>query len=282
MANKFDKEKTRKTIEFILERLNTDADADLLNEYRAIFKKEISLTKRSWAAAYLLMQFEQGNSGRFDRNRRPQMAARPPQEFRYQDKGQSDGVGKTYEKKFENRDEPRQYPLAEEDSVRLFINIGRSRHVFPREILGFINAKVGTPREDIGSIRIMDNYSFIQVRNTAAVSIIEGLDGKSFRGKILAVNYAKSRRDEVRDGQDNYPESAGEETDYARTTEYNRAGEYAKATEYGDDYPETAAAESPEDEATDANYEAEDAGAEISEEGGFSEQAQDQSDKEEI
>jgi hypothetical protein len=234
MISKIDKEKTRKNIAFILERLKTDADADLLNEYRAVFRKEISLSRRSWVAAYLLMQLEQGDSERAGRGRKPQ------RETRYTGK---QAEGKAHEKKGENRDEPRQYPLAEEDSIRLFINIGRSRRVFPREILGFINAKVGTPREDIGSIRILDNYSFIQVRTTAADSIIEGLNGQSFRGKILGISYAKSRKDE--DGEN----SSQDESNGKAYTETN-----VNSPAYPEEESDT----------------------------GFSEQEQDQPDKEDI
>ena len=67
--------------------------------------------------------------------------------------------------------------------------------MFPREILGLINSRTGLPREAVGSIRILDNYSFVQVRDSAAEQIIEALNGYTFRGRTLAVNYAKSRKD---------------------------------------------------------------------------------------
>jgi hypothetical protein len=86
--------------------------------------------------------------------------------------------------------------IPEEESVRLFISIGRNRKVFPREILALINAKAQVSRDDVGAIRILDNYSFVQVRNTAADTIIEALNGQNFRGRTLTVNYARSRREE--------------------------------------------------------------------------------------
>jgi hypothetical protein len=92
---------------------------------------------------------------------------------------------------------PRQYSLAEEDSKRIFISIGRNRRVFPREILGLIIAKTGVSRDNIGAIRILDNYSFVQVRDTVADQIIEALDNHVFRGRTLTVNYAKTRKDEA-------------------------------------------------------------------------------------
>jgi hypothetical protein len=75
------------------------------------------------------------------------------------------------------------------------MSIGRNRRVFPREILGLITTKTDVKREDVGAIRILDNYSFVQVRDTVADGIIEALNGKLFRGRPLTVNYARSRRD---------------------------------------------------------------------------------------
>jgi hypothetical protein len=74
--------------------------------------------------------------------------------------------------------------------------MGRSRRVIPREILGLIISKTSVSKDDIGAIRILDNYSFVQVRATVAELIIEALNGRIFRGRPLSVNYARTRKDE--------------------------------------------------------------------------------------
>jgi hypothetical protein len=84
----------------------------LFDEYYSLFKKEISLFNRSKAAACLLMLCDQKknflhletekSSNRVIRNNQPSV----PEDARH-------------------------YPLAEEDSIRLFFGIGRSRRVFP-------------------------------------------------------------------------------------------------------------------------------------------------------
>jgi RNA recognition motif-containing protein len=48
----------------------------------------------------------------------------------------------------------------------------------------------------------LDNYSFIQVRTTVADTIIEALNGKSFRGRTLAVNYARNRKEDAPEEQE--------------------------------------------------------------------------------
>jgi len=175
MASGFDKEKTKKVVSLVLEKIKTEVDLQTLDEYRRIFKKETTVFNRSMAAAYLLMLCDQEKAIRLKDYKRP-LPSKPGRN--------------------EDRPDTQRYPLAENESVRLFFSVGRSRRVFPREILGIINTKTAVPREDVGAIRILDNYSFVQVRNSAAEKIIEALNGMNFRGRPLTVNYAKSSKDE--------------------------------------------------------------------------------------
>jgi len=167
MSPYIDRKKAKNTVALILDKIKTEVDPGLLADYYCLFKKEVSLFNRSKVAAYLLMQYDQGKNLRSAKG--------------------EDAVAS---------DAPRSPPLAEEESKRLFFSIGRSRRVFPREILGLINTKTSVAREDIGVIRILDNYSFVQVRNTVAETIIEALNGINFRGRPLTVNYAKSRSEQ--------------------------------------------------------------------------------------
>jgi hypothetical protein len=83
--------------------------------------------------------------------------------------------------------------LPEEESKKLFISIGKNRRLFPREVITLIMSKSNAAREDIGIIRILDNYSFVQVRDSKADEIINALNGIKFRSKTLAVDYAKPK-----------------------------------------------------------------------------------------
>ncbi|MDR1618064.1 MAG: DbpA RNA binding domain-containing protein [Treponema sp.] len=234
MSAQFDKEKTKKNIALIVEQIKNEANPELLNQYRTLFKKEVSLFHRSYTAAYLLMLYDQGRlrgqGGNF-RNRSPGFAG----------KGERHGRAEYGRAPEEPRTE-RQYPLSDEDSRRLFISIGRNRRVFPREILGLINSTTDVAREDVGAIRILDNYSFVQVRDTVADAIIEALNGKSFRGRILSVNYAHSRKDGGEDGYD-AEAAAGDNADSVDTEQYDDeavAGVFLSggSPEQDDDHPD--------------------------------------------
>lgn len=179
MSFQVDNEKIQERISEILTKINTEADPELLNKYRSIIKKHVPFFSRSYFAAYMLLQLEGNPRGRKfqeGRNKKSRFSSSPNTE--------------------NTKNEPNKYPLAEEDSVRLFVSIGRNRRVYPREILGLINAETALPKEDIGAIRILDNYSFIQVRTTVADTIIEALNGKSFRGRTLVVNFARNRKED--------------------------------------------------------------------------------------
>ena len=194
MSLQFDEEKTKNTIAQVIDTIRAEADPDLLDRYHSLFKKEVPLFHRSKVTAFLLMLCDQGKtiSGRGY-------------------SGKTEKERKTVRNKDENsQPEPQRYPLADEESKRLFFSVGRSRRVFPREILGLINTKTAIPKEDIGAIRILDNYSFVQVRDTVAEKIIEALNGCPFRGRTLTVNYAKSRKDE----DTSSAESSAENEDY--------------------------------------------------------------------
>jgi len=198
MQFQIDEERTKRTIAHVLEKIKTDVDPLLLDEYYNIFKKEVSLFNRNKVAAYLLMQCEQGRSGRYtQRNFQGQYRQKP--ERRPAGNGEIDGNRSEGYRNDGNRSEGQRYPLADEESIKLFFSVGRSRRVYPREILGIINMKTAIPKEDIGAIRILENYSFVQVRDTVAEKIIEALNGMIFRGRPLTVNYAKKNNAEEKE-----------------------------------------------------------------------------------
>jgi hypothetical protein len=188
-----DEEKVKKLLDTILETIKTEADPQLLNQYRALIRKNVSFFRRSYLAAYLLMLREQPQGRRQRSGSGERLRDRP---------NYRDGVDPKGAEADQGRQGPRPSPqsppaaLPEDESTRLFISIGRSRRVFPREILGLIYAKTSVSKEDIGIITILNNYSFVQVRNSVAAELLEALNGISYRGKTLTVNYARLRKEE--------------------------------------------------------------------------------------
>jgi len=186
--SRFDREKARKNLDSILEKMYGNTDLALLEEYRRLYKSKISLFRRSWAAAWLFMYYDQKETPSFSRGVEKQ---RPVDggKSRIPDEKQPSASSSSSASESETF-------LSEEESKRLFLSIGKNRRLYPREIISFISSKTSAGKEDIGAIRILDNYSFIQVRDTKADEIIGALNGIKFRGRTLAVNFAKPKSGE--------------------------------------------------------------------------------------
>jgi hypothetical protein len=264
-----DREKVGKKIALISEKLDADIDPRLLNEYRLLFKKGFSFFRRSWAAAYLLMLCDRG----LDLGRERGPVRRGSRAF-------PGGEGeKAPALPPDAAPGPRPF-LAEEESRRLFVSIGRNRRVFPREILGLIITRAQVAREDIGMIRILDSYSFVQVRDTVADTIIEALNGTVFRGRPMTVNYARLKREEGREEGQNVDQKEPAEIDEPPPAEGDAADAAADAAT-------SAAADGPDALTDTAERTVMDAAGGFAEEtrpgeeySGASEQGDDQTDKE--
>ncbi|MBN2619248.1 MAG: DbpA RNA binding domain-containing protein [Spirochaetales bacterium] len=73
----------------------------------------------------------------------------------------------------------------------LFINIGKNRRVYPSDLIQLISKSANIDKENIGNIKILDNYSFINISEEKADAVISVLDGSDYRGRKLTVNFAK-------------------------------------------------------------------------------------------
>ena len=145
--------------EFLHEaRKNTYAeDAGILNLYRKFFNKNVPLLSRGAVAAYLLKLLveKNGSSSCLPAGRNNASRA---------------------------------------DMRLLFFGLGKNRKIFPRDISGLILGKVPEMlKSDIGDIRILDSYSFVEVTESMTSVVIEALNGTEYRGKALAVNYARKK-----------------------------------------------------------------------------------------
>ncbi len=163
-----------------VEAVKTEEDPDVLNAYRKIFRKNVPFTMRSYIAAYLIKEFE---SSSFSRSR----SYTRRQNSRFSDRSRG---------YFSDRPPVERPMLDPSESVSIFMSVGRSRRVFPRDIITLLIQNADISRERIGDIRILDNYSFVQVMNEDADKIIEKLNDFPYRGKNLSVSYSRKPEEE--------------------------------------------------------------------------------------
>ena len=77
--------------------------------------------------------------------------------------------------------------------VPLFVSVGRNRRVYPRDLTALFVEKVGLRPDEIGTVRIFDKYSFVEVPRSRAEDAISRLSGTEFKGRSLTVNFGKKK-----------------------------------------------------------------------------------------
>ncbi len=141
--------------------------------------------------------------------------------------------------------------LAEDVSTTLFISIGRNRRVYPRDLIGLIMQNVEIEREHIGEIRVLDNYSFVQVITEDAEKIIASLNEFEYRGRKLAVSYSR-KRDEQPLGENSGIDSGDRNDSIEGTDEAaNDDDRYDEPSAHADSW--ISQTDSPDDEEHDSD-----------------------------
>lgn len=75
----------------------------------------------------------------------------------------------------------------------MFIGVGKNRRVFPRDLIQLFSSVDEISAEDIGEIKILDNYSFAEITTEKAPALIRELNGTDYRGRKLTVNFARRK-----------------------------------------------------------------------------------------
>lgn len=74
--------------------------------------------------------------------------------------------------------------------VRLFINVGKKDKIKPSNILGAIAGESGIPGKLVGSIDMLDNYTFVEVPSKYADKVLAAMQNVSINGR--AINMEKA------------------------------------------------------------------------------------------
>lgn len=232
-----DKERVASFLKNALNKVMTEENPDLLNDLKKIFKRTIPFSKRMYVAAYLTkeMQGKFHGTSNTRRNGASLHGVRGTRNFKDAPYGRS-----SYDDRRENgesladelRDEAHTpHPRVQIDeslAATIFISIGRNRRVYPRDLVGLLVSVAGLDRDRIGDIRVLANYSFVQLFKDDTEKAIAALNGYDYRGRKLAVSFSR-QRDDMSDG-DSYSTDV---PDTAQTPEDAKA--YAAAEKAAQD-----------------------------------------------
>ena len=170
---------------------SSDSDIEALKTFKKLFKKNVPFSRRGYVAALLIKNASGFRSNRFNRdNNKKDRFANNKHEDRF------NRNERTTERKTEEHTEkaPR-VTIAPEAAGTIFICVGRSRGVFPRDLVGLLVSVAGFDRSRIGEIRVLSNYSFIQLFAEDCDKAISALDGYEYRGRKLSVSYSRKKEE---------------------------------------------------------------------------------------
>ena len=110
----------------------------------------------------------------------------------------ADAAGAAAEPRRERSAELRRRPRRETEPApeglsRLFVSIGRNRRVLPDDLAELISDSVTVERSELGEIRVLDSYSFVEVPEAVAEDTIAALSGTSFKGRRITVDFARTK-----------------------------------------------------------------------------------------
>lgn len=77
--------------------------------------------------------------------------------------------------------------------TRLFISIGKNRKIFPKDLVALFTTKLNLTKNQIGVVKVLDNYSFLEISSGVAERAISVLSGFNYKGKYISVNYARKK-----------------------------------------------------------------------------------------
>lgn len=170
------------------------ANPDELEALKKVFKKNVPLTMRSYVAAYLLRNAG-GAIFRFNnfKDREDFHANREERFNRFErNENQTEETAAEGETPVA-RERFTRVQIPAENTEVVFVSIGRNRRVYPRDLVGLFIGVAGIEKERIGDIRVLANYSFVQLFKDDAEKAITALNGHIYRGRALSVSYSKQR-----------------------------------------------------------------------------------------
>ncbi|BDC95352.1 DbpA RNA binding domain-containing protein [Treponema saccharophilum] len=180
-------------------------------DLKKVFKQNVPLTMRSFVAAYVLKQAS-GAIYRFN-NFKNRDDFRPRRKFERDHERADEGAEQQFEQReVRERHERYQHINIEPDmAATVFVGVGRNRRVFPRDIVGLFISVAGIEKERIGDIKVLANYSFVQLFKDDAEKAISALNGYDYRGRKLSVSFSRQKDIDADIGSDEQAEEPRQE-----------------------------------------------------------------------
>lgn len=205
--NEIDLDQLAAFLQDAVDKVKTQENPDLLNDIKKVFKKNVPFSLRMYVAAYLTKQcgshFRPRREFNNDRNNRRDFR-KDNQKNEYRQDRNRDNTNDNSENTEARQPHPR-VQIDEALATTIFVGIGRNRRVYPRDLVGLLISVAGLDRDRIGDIRVLANYSFVQLFTEDADKAINALNGYDYRGRKLSVSYSRQKGEEGTEGEESIP-----------------------------------------------------------------------------
>ena len=164
----------------------TEADIKAFEQIKKLIKKNVPFTRRKYVYAFLVKNATSSFRGsRFGKEKSEKFT-----------RGQRNPRSENSTGNEEKRERAPRIRIDSSDSATIFIGIGHNRRVAPRDLVGLLVSVAGLEKTRIGEIRVLANYSFIQLYKEDCEKTISALNGYEYRGRKLSVSYSRKREGE--------------------------------------------------------------------------------------
>ena len=167
-----DRELIESTIQLLVTKVHTDSDPEELEALAKTIKKQVPFFTRRYFTAYLLREILKANTPTPKKTAAPKKAPSPQKSVPVQPRRGS-----------QNRPLP-------EGARTLYLNIGKMKRLYAKELSELLQRELGIKREDIFSLRIHDKYSFVSMSEEHCEQAISKLNGMDIKGRTASVSYS--------------------------------------------------------------------------------------------
>jgi len=183
--NSYEEERFVELLKEAVIQVKTEEDPIVLNSYKRLFKKNVPITLRAYVAAYLAKTSVQGGSKRGNSRRNDRIKTERKFERTKKTRTKTDRSA--------NPAPSARVVIDPDLAATIFFSVGRNRGVYPRDLVGLIANTAHVDRDRIGDIRVLDNYSFVQVFAEDSEKIINAINGTEYRNRRLTVSFSRKK-----------------------------------------------------------------------------------------
>ncbi|MGD1815863.1 MAG: DbpA RNA binding domain-containing protein [Pleomorphochaeta sp.] len=174
-------------IKLLAGKTETDPNPEELESLRKLIKKNVPWRLRGYFMAYLLRELSKTDRKGAPQNQKSLKNKKPTRKGNVEISTPPITPATPGPKKAKPAKE------LPEGSKTLYLNVGKMKKLYTKELSLLLQEKLNITRSDIYSIKVHDKYSFITMNEENCEKAIETLNGLDIKGRTATVTYSKKK-----------------------------------------------------------------------------------------